>query len=107
MKMKIKYTTWGEKNIDADSLKNHKKFWKDYIVILKLQQKFRSKKHILFTKKFDKIALSASGDKRLQTIDYKEAFPYGTSKSMIRKKEKIKYRSIINQFKDNVFSWFY
>ena len=71
--------------------------------MLKPQQKVRSKKHILFTKNFDKIALSANSDKRLQTIDCKEAFPYGTSKSMIRKKEEIKYRSMINQFRDNVF----
>ena len=51
--------------------------------------------------------MSANGDKRLQTIEYKEAFPYGTSKTMIRKKEEIKYRSMINQFRDNVFRWFY
>ena len=38
-------------------------------LILKSQQRFRSKKHNVFTEEFNKIALSANNDNRTQSID--------------------------------------
>ena len=47
----------------------HKEFIKENKVILKTQQRFRSKKHKVFTEEINKIALSSNDDKRIQTID--------------------------------------
>ena len=37
--------------------------------ILKIQQRFKSKKHKVFTEEINKIALSSNDDKRMQSID--------------------------------------
>ena len=37
-------------------------------IILKSQQRFKSKAHNIYTEKFNKIALSSNDDKRLQTL---------------------------------------
>ena len=60
-----------EKNkVGVDSLReNHKEFIKNNKLILKSQQKFRSKKHNVFIEKVNKTALSANDDKRIQSID--------------------------------------
>ena len=58
-----------EKNeIDVNSIKKDKKeeFIKNDKLILKVQQKFRSKKHNIFTQEIVKIALSLNDDKRIQ-----------------------------------------
>ena len=56
--------------------------YKDYLlngeVILKSQQRFKGDHHILYTE-VNKIALSSNDDKRLQTFDGIEAYPYGTN----------------------------
>ena len=46
---------------------NHKEFIKNKL-ILKLQQRFRSKKHHVFKEEVSKIALSANDDKGIQSI---------------------------------------
>ena len=47
-----------------DSLReNHKEFAKDNKSILKIQQRFRSKKSNIFTEKFNKIALNTNDNK--------------------------------------------
>ena len=48
-------------------------------IILKLQQRFKSVKHDVYTEEVNKIALSSNDDKRLQTFDRITSYPYGTS----------------------------
>ena len=48
-------------------------------VILKSQQRFKSDHHKVYTEEVNKIALSSNDDKRLQTFDGIETYPYGTN----------------------------
>ena len=68
---------------------------------LKTQQRFKSERHNVFTEEINKIALSSSDDKRMQSIDSIETYAYGMSKDLICKKEKIKRISIIKQSKND------
>ena len=47
--------------------------------IIKLQQRFRSDHHRVYTGEVNKIALSSNDDKRLQTFDGITAHPIGTN----------------------------
>ena len=61
-------------NIDIDSIKeNHEKFIKNNKSILKIQHKFKSERHNVFTEEINKIALSSNDDKRIKLIDSIEA----------------------------------
>ena len=62
-----------------------------------MQQRFRSEKYNVFTEEFNKIALTANDDKRMQSTDSIETYAYGTSKDLVRKKEKIKCNNIIKK----------
>ena len=53
-------------------------------VILKSQQRFRSDHHNVYTKEVNKIALSSNDNKRLQTFDRTETYPYGTTNEMLK-----------------------
>ena len=53
-----------------DSLFNDK-------IILKLQQRFKSDHHKVYTEEVNKIALRSNDDKRLQTFDEITTYPYG------------------------------
>ena len=53
-----------------DSLFNDK-------IILKSQQRFKSDCHEVYTEEINKIALSSNDDKRLQTFDKINTYPYG------------------------------
>ena len=55
-----------------DSLFNNK-------TILKLQQRFKSDRHNLYTEEVNKIALSSNDNKRLQTFDRVTTYPYETN----------------------------
>ena len=55
-----------KKKIDVDS---PKEFIKNNKLILKTQQRFKSKRHNVFTEEVNKIALSSNDDKRMQSID--------------------------------------
>ena len=46
-------------------------------VIIRLQQRFRSYHHKVYTEEVNKIALSSNDDKRIQTFDKVTTFPYG------------------------------
>ena len=46
-------------------------------VVLKSQQKFRSKGHDVYTENINKIALSSNDDKRLTASDKITSYPYG------------------------------
>ena len=59
---------------------------KDNRLILKSQQRFRSKKHNAFTKEVNKVALNGNDDKRIQSIDSTETYGYGTNEEIIYKK---------------------
>ena len=65
--------------------------YKDYLlnneIILKPQQRFKSKKHDVYTEEVNKIALSSNDDKRLQTFDRITSYPYGTSAGKVCKTE--------------------
>ena len=43
--------------------------------------------------------MTTNDDKRLQSIDPMETYAYGTSKKLGRKKEKIKCKNVIKQYK--------
>ena len=47
--------------------------------ILKLQQRFNSNRHNVYTEQINKIALSSNDDKRLQTFDKITTYPYRTN----------------------------
>ena len=48
-------------------------------IILKLQQRFRSDYHNVYTEQINKIPLSSNDDKRLQTFDKITTYPHGTN----------------------------
>ena len=48
-------------------------------IILKSQKRFKSDSHEIYTEEINKIALSSSDDKRLQTSDRIKTYPYGTN----------------------------
>ena len=48
-------------------------------VLIKLQQRFRSDHHKVYTEEVNKIALSSNDDKRIQTFDRVTTFSYGTN----------------------------
>ena len=53
-------------------------------IILKSQQRFKSDHHKVYTEEVNKIALSSDDDKRLQTFDGIETYPYRTTNEMLR-----------------------
>ena len=55
--------------------------------VLKSQQRFKSKRHDVYTEEINKIALSSNDDKRLQTFDKITSYPYGTSARRVCKTE--------------------
>ena len=81
-----------EKNkIEKESIKkNQKEFIKNNKSILKIQQKFKSEKHSVFTGEIEKIALSSNDNKRMQSIDLIETYVYETSKNGVSDEEEIK-----------------
>ena len=56
-------------------------------IILKSQQRFKSERHDVYTGGANKIALSSSDDKRLQTFDRVTSYPYGASVGKVCKTE--------------------
>ena len=56
-------------------------------IILKSQQRFKSKRHDVYTEEVNKIALSRNDDKRLQTFDGITSYPYGAIAGKVCKTE--------------------
>ena len=56
-------------------------------IIIRSQQRFRSYNHKVYTEQGNKIALSSSGDKGIQTYDKVTTFPYGTNAFKVCKNE--------------------
>ena len=59
--------------------KNYKDCLLNDKVILKLQQRFKSESHEVYIEEINKIALSSNDDKRLQTYDRIQTYPYGAN----------------------------
>ena len=68
---------------------------------MKTQQKFKIERYNVFTEEINKIALSSNDDKRMQSIDSIETYPYGTSKDLVSEKEVIKCNNIIKRYKND------
>ena len=69
--------------ICIDSLFNNK-------IILKSQQRFRSDHHKVYTEEVNKIVLSSTDDKRLQTLDRVTTYPYATNATIMCESEMLK-----------------
>ena len=62
-----------------------------------MQQRFKSKRHNVFTEEINKIALSSNDDKRMQSIDDKrmqsidstETYAFGISRDLVSEKERL------------------
>ena len=67
--------------------------------MLKIQQRFISERHNVFTEEINKIALIINDDKRMQSIGSIETYACGTRKDLVSKKEKIKCSNTIKQCK--------
>ena len=52
--------------------------------MLKSQQIFKSDHHKVYTDEVNKIVLSSNDDKRLQTFDEIETYPYRTTNEMLK-----------------------
>ena len=74
--------------------------------MLKTQQRFKRERHNVSTEEINKISLSSNDDKRMQSIDSIEIYTHRTSKDLVFKKEEIKCKNIIKQYK-NVYLWLY
>ena len=81
---------------NVDSLKGDQKGL--LRIILKVQQIFKNEKHNVFTEVINKIVLSSSDDKRMQSIGLIETYAYEMSKDLTGKKGKIKRENLIKQY---------
>ena len=63
-------------------------------IILKSQQRFKSDHHKVYTEEVNKIALSSDDDKRLQTFDGIETYPYGTNAFKVCESEMMVVRDL-------------
>ena len=63
-------------------------------VILKSQERFKSDHHKVYSEEVNKIALSSDDDKRLQTFDRIEIYPYGTNAFKVCKSEMMTVRRL-------------
>ena len=98
LKNKIKHVLKSKVNVD--SLKNIiQNVLKNNKLVSNSLQRFRSEKHNVFTEEVNKIVLSTNDDKRIQSINSIETYPYRTSKDLIRKKKETKYNNIIKNRK--------
>ena len=78
---------------------NHKEFTKISKLIFKPQERVRSKKLNVFPEEVDKIALSASDGKRVQSVSSIKTCACGKSKDLANEKEGIQCNNIVKQCK--------
>ena len=69
--------------------------------MLKTQQRFKNKRHNIFTEKTKKIVLNSNDDKRIQSIVSIETYPHELSKDLVNEKEEIKCNNKIKQCKND------
>ena len=65
-------------------------------MILKLQQRFKSDHHNVYTKQINKIALRSNDNKRSQTFNKITTYPYGTNAFKVCKSEMLNEIQMIN-----------
>ena len=63
--------------------------------ILKLQLRFKSDHHNVYTEEVNKIALNSNDDKRLQTFDRVTTYPYGTNAFKVCESEMMMVRDLV------------
>ena len=80
-------------------IEGHKESIKNNKLILRTLQRFRSEKPNVFTTETNKTVLGSNDDKRIQSIDSVETYPFGTSKDIVCQKEEIKCNNIIKQYR--------
>ena len=76
-------------------LKNYKDCLSNGEVILKSQQRFKSNHDKVQTEEVNKIALSSNDDKRLQTFDGIETYPYRTNVFKVCESEMMVVRDFV------------
>ena len=74
--------------------KNYKDFLFNDKIILKLQQRFKSNHHNVYTEEVNKIALSSNDDKRLQTSYRIKTYLYGTNTSKVCESEMLMIKDL-------------
>ena len=79
LKNKIKRLAKNKTDVKC-FIENHKHFIIKNRSILKPQQEFKSERHNDFTEEINKITLSSTDDKRIQSTDSVQTCPYGTKK---------------------------
>ena len=75
-------------------LKNYKDGLFNGEVILKSQQRFKSDHRKVYTEEVNKIALNSDDDKRIQTFDGIETYPYGTNAFKVCESKMIAVRDL-------------
>ena len=63
-------------------------------IILQSQQRFKSDHEKVYTEDVNKIALSSNDDKRLQTFNMIETYPYGTIAFKVCEKEMLTVKDL-------------
>ena len=64
--------------------------------MVKLQQKFKSKAHDVYTEKINKIVLSSNDYKRLHIFDKIISYPYDENVWKVRKTKLLEYLNVKN-----------
>ena len=88
------------RNNDEEFTKNNK------LILLQSQQRLWDRKHSVFFEDVIKVASSANDDTKIQSIDATDKYLYLTSKDLAFKKEEIKWKNIVKQYR-NDWLWLY
>ena len=73
-------------------------------IILKSEQRFKRDHHKVYTEQVNKTALSSDDDKRLQTFDKIETYPYGTPAVKVCESEMMVVRDLfVKKYVDCMF----
>ena len=85
--------------IKIDSIKkSRKEFVKNNKLKLKIPQRFKRRRHNVFTEEINKISLSSNDDKMIGSI---KTYAHGTSKVLVSEKKETKCDNIIRQYKND------
>ena len=73
---------------------NYKNCFFSNKTVYRPKQRLKSYYYDVYTEEVNKIALSSNGDKRLQTFDSIESYPYGTNIFKMRESEMMMVRDL-------------